>query len=68
MSSQKLGFRCTGFSEVRPGGIPTVASVTVGREDLHPARNIHLMVDAFPPGQLYLENNRRVTSRRKEKR
>jgi len=38
------------FSEVWAGGIPTAASVTVGCEDLHPARNIHLLVDAFPPG------------------
>jgi hypothetical protein len=52
---------------VRPR--PTAASVTVGREDLHPARNnIHLLVDAFPPGQPYLEGNRRETSRRKEQR
>jgi hypothetical protein len=57
------------FSEVWSGGIPTALSVTVGREDLHPARNnIHLLVDALPPGQPYLEGNRRVTSRRKEKR
>ena len=35
------------FSEVWSGGIPTAASVTVGREDLH-----HL-VDAFPPGLPY---------------
>jgi hypothetical protein len=42
------------FSEVWSGGIPTTASVTVGREDLHPARNnIHLLVDAFPPGPQY---------------
>src|SRR5215212_168905 len=52
---------------VRPR--PTAASVTVDRQDLLPARNnIHLLVDAFPPGQPYLEGNRRVTSRRKEKR
>jgi hypothetical protein len=37
--------RVKGFSEVWSGGIPTAASVTVGREDLHPARNnIHLLV------------------------
>jgi len=41
------------FSEVWSGGIPTTASVTVGREDLHPARNIHQKVDAFPPGLQY---------------
>jgi hypothetical protein len=41
------------FSEVWSGGIPTAASVTVGREDLHPACNIHLLVDAFPPGLQY---------------
>jgi hypothetical protein len=41
------------FSEVWSGGIPTTASVTVGREDLHPAHNIHLLVDAFPPGLQY---------------
>jgi hypothetical protein len=27
--------------------------VTVGREDLNPARNIHHLVDAFPPGPQY---------------
>jgi hypothetical protein len=32
----------------------TAASVTIGCEDLHPARNnIHLLVDAFPPGPQY---------------
>ena len=41
------------FSEFRSGGILTAASVTVSREDLHPARNIHQMVDAFPPGPHY---------------
>jgi hypothetical protein len=46
-------FACFVFSEVWSGGIPTAASVTVGREDLHPARNIHLLVDAFPPGPQY---------------
>jgi len=42
------------LGEVWSGGIPTAASVTVGREDLHPARNnIHLLVDAFPPSPQY---------------
>ena len=41
------------FPEVLFDGIPTTASVTVGREDLHPARNIHQKVDAFPPGLQY---------------
>jgi len=42
------------FSEVWSGGIPTAATVIVGREDLHPARNnINLLVDAFPPGPQY---------------
>ena len=27
--------------------------MTVSREDLHPARNIHLLVDAFPPSPQY---------------
>jgi hypothetical protein len=31
----------------------TAASVTIGCEDLHPARNIHLLVDAFPLGPQY---------------
>ena len=29
------------------------AYATVGRGDLHPARNIHLLVDAFPPSPQY---------------
>jgi hypothetical protein len=41
------------FSEVWSGGIPSAASVTVGREDLHPPRNIYHLVDAFPPGPQY---------------
>ena len=42
------------FSEVWSGGVSIAASVTGGREDLHPARNnIHLLVDAFPPGPQY---------------
>ena len=41
------------FSEVWSGGIPTAASVTVGCEALHPARNIHHLVGAFPPGPQY---------------
>jgi hypothetical protein len=36
-----------------PGGIPTAASRPVSREDLYPAHNIHLLVDAFPPGPQY---------------
>ena len=41
------------LEEVWSGGIPIAASVTVSREDLHPARNIHLLVDAFSPGLQY---------------
>ena len=41
------------FPEVWSDSIPTAASVTVGCKDLHPARNIHLSVDAFPPGLQY---------------
>jgi hypothetical protein len=49
-----MNCRERGFSAVWSGGISTVTSVTVGREDLHPARNnIHLLVDAFPPGTQY---------------
>ena len=35
-----------------PEGVEPVSaenSVTIGREDLHPARNIHHLVDAFLP-------------------
>ena len=51
------------FSEVWSGGIPTAASVTVSRDDLHPARNIHLLMDAFPlspqyhPSQPYMKED-----------
>jgi hypothetical protein len=46
------------FSEVWSGGIPTTASVTIRREDLNPARNnIHLLVDAFPPGRITIQRN-----------
>jgi hypothetical protein len=55
------------FLEVWSGGIPPVASVN-GRAVRICTPPIYLLVVALPPGQPYLEGNRRETSRRKEKR
>ena len=49
------------LAESAPEGVEPVSaenSVTVGREDLHPARNnTHLLVDAFPPGRITIQRN-----------